>query len=103
MQAKTTREEKGRALYQSGAVEFSDGNLRGCCAFWVQGSKGQAYEVCFDPAYHVTECECEDYRRHEPQACKHIYAAMLLRDEMMEIERREEKMAAEREQEMALF
>ncbi len=102
MAQKQTREEKGRALYQSGAVEFGDGNLRGCCAFLVQGSKGQAYEVCFDPKYSVVECECEDYRRHPGQACKHIYAAILQR-EQMRVEEHEEKMAAEREQEMALF
>ncbi len=102
MQAKTTREEKGQEIYRSGKVEFMDGNLRGCCAFEVAGSRGKVYEVCFDPAYHVVECECEDYRRHPGQACKHIYAAMLLR-EQMRVEEREEKMAAEREQEMALF
>lgn len=102
MATTTTRQEKGQELYRAGKVEFTDGNLRGCCAFEVAGSGGRVYEVCFDPKYGVVECECEDYVRRGGKACKHIFAAGLERERLL-TERRERERASERESEMALF
>ncbi len=82
MQAKTTREEKGRALYLAGKVEFLDTDPKAGGEFVAAGSGGRSYGVYLDPAYGEAECECEDYRRVGGR-CKHIVAAGLLRGELV--------------------
>ncbi len=85
MAAKTS-EEKGRELYRAGKVEFLEGNNPKVGGeFSVEGSGGKSYSVYLDIAYGVEECECEDYRRQR-KPCKHIFAARMQREYLMEME-----------------
>lgn len=84
--AAKTREEKGRELYRAGKVEFLEGSKPEAGGeFSVEGSGGKSYSVYLDIAYRVEECECEDYRRNR-LPCKHIFAARMLREELMAAE-----------------
>lgn len=91
--AKTTKQERGAALYRMGKVE----HVEDLAVFEVAGSGGRRYEVHYDSMYLVWECECEDFRRHtrgdQTYGCKHIIAASLLRRDLIEEQRSSEPVA----------